>query len=353
MAEATTATSGEFALISKLRERLEGASGERSAVAAEVEIGSGDDAAVTVPSGATVTSVDLAVEGVHFRRETAPLRSIGHKALAAALSDIAAMGAVAGEAYVQLGLPPDLDDEGCLEIADGMASVLTEHGVVALGGDISRAPVLLLAVTVVGHAASAEAVVRRSGARPGDVVCVTGDLGRAGAGLQLLEQPALADAVAPALAEELVAAQLDPRPQLGAGRVLAAVGATAMIDVSDGLGADAGHLAESSGAALEIDAELIPIGAGVAEVAEALGEDPLAFAAGSGEDYELLVALPAAVVEDASQRLARDGVRLTRMGLVSAGRGVALRRGSGAELEIEGFDQLRAPSPPARSRDPG
>ena len=189
MAEATTATSGEFALISKLRERLEGASGERSAVAAEVEIGSGDDAAVTVPSGATVTSVDLAVEGVHFRRETAPLRSIGHKALAAALSDIAAMGAVAGEAYVQLGLPPDLDDEGCLEIADGMASVLTEHGVVALGGDISRAPVLLLAVTVVGHAASAEAVVRRSGARPGDVVCVTGDLGRAGAGLQLLSSP--------------------------------------------------------------------------------------------------------------------------------------------------------------------
>jgi thiamine-monophosphate kinase len=234
-----------------------------------------------------------------------------------------------------------------------MAEVLSEHGVAALGGDISRAPVLLLAVTVVGHAASAEEVVRRSGARPGDVVCVTGDLGRAGAGLQLLEEPSLADSVAPALAEELVAAQLHPRPQLGAGRALAAAGATAMIDVSDGLGADAGHLAESSGAALEIEAELIPVGAGVAEVAEAVGEDPLAFAAGEGEDYALLVALPPDAVEDASQRLARDGVRLTRMGLVSAGRGVALRRGSGAELEIEGFDQLRAPSPRARHSDPG
>ncbi len=345
--EATTATSGEFALISKLRERLEGAGGERSAVAAEVVLGGGDDAAITVPRGATATSVDLEVDGVHFRRSTASPRAIGHKAAAAALSDLAAMGATAGELYVQLGLPPDLDEDACLEIADGIADVAAAHGVVVLGGDIARAPVLVLAVTVVGHAPSEDGLVTRSGARAEDLVCVTGELGGAAAGLALLERPELAEVVAPGVAADLRTRQLEPRPRLAAGRTLAATGARAMIDVSDGLGADAAHLADASAARIEIEAELIPIAAGVREVAEACGTDPIELAAGGGEDYELLLALAEAAYDDAATLLARDGVALTRLGRVASGEGVALRRRSGAELEVEGFDQLRA-----RPRDP-
>lgn len=345
--------SGEFALISKLRERLEGAGGERSAVAAEVALGAGDDAAVTVPRGATVTSVDLAVDGVHFRRSTASPRAIGHKAAAAALSDLAAMGATAGELYVQLGLPDDLDEDACLEIADGIAGVAAAHGVVVLGGDLARAPVLLLAVTVVGHAPSKDELVTRSGARAGDLVCVTGELGGAAAGLALLERPELAGAVAPAVATELRTRQLEPQPRLAAGRALAGAGARAMIDVSDGLGADAGHLASASAVRIEIEVELIPIAAGVREVAEATGEDPIELAAGGGEDYELVVALGEAAYDDAVALLAREDVTLTRTGRVAEGEGIALRRGSGAELEIEGFDQLRARAPARASpQDP-
>jgi thiamine-monophosphate kinase len=351
VAEATAAISGEFALISKLRERLEGAGGERSAVCAEIVVSSGDDAAVTVPRGATVTSVDLAVDGVHFRRSTASPRAIGHKAAAAALSDLAAMGATAGEIYVQLGLPEDLDEEGCLELADGIAEVAAASGAVVLGGDLARAPVLVLALTVVGHAPSKDVLVTRAGAAAGDLVCVTGELGGAAAGLALLERPQLAAALAPAVATELRARQLEPQPRLAAGRALAGAGARAMIDVSDGLVADADHLAEASAVRLEIEAELIPIAAGVEAVAEAAGSDAIELAAGGGEDYELVVALPEEAYDEAAALLAGDGVRLTRTGRVAAGKGIALRRPDGAELEIEGFDHLRR-SPPAR-RDPG
>jgi thiamine-monophosphate kinase len=346
-------SSAEFQLIAKLRERLEGARGERSAAAAEVVAGSGDDAAITVPSGATVTSVDLAVEGVHFRRETSQPRAIGHKALAAALSDLAAMGAVAGEAYVQLGLPEDFGEDACLELADGLAALASEHGVAVLGGDISRAPVLIIAVTAVGHAASPGALVRRSGAREGDLLCVTGELGGAAAGLALLDDANLAEAVAPGIAAALRARQLEPQPRLAAGRALAEAGASAMIDLSDGLAADARHVADASGVRIEIDAELIPVAAGVTEVAEAAGADATAMAAAGGEDYELLVALAPESLEVAAPLVEGDGVPLRRVGRVVPGEGVSLLRGSGAELEVKGFDHFRgrplaAPPRPGR-----
>jgi thiamine-monophosphate kinase len=332
---------GEFELIAKLRERLGTQAGP------QVVVGSGDDAAVTAPPGATATSVDLFIEGVHFRRETAPPRSIGHKALAAALSDLAAMGARVGEAYVQLGVPPGLSEEDCLELADGLGAVARAAEAAIIGGDVSRAPVLILAVTVVGHAESADALVPRSGASAGDVLCVTGELGGAAAGLALLEDPHLLTDLPDPHAAALRARHLEPRPLLAAGQALAAAGASAMIDISDGVGADAGHLAEASGVRIEIESELIPAADGVAEVAAALGRDPLDLVSG-GEDYELLATLRPESVAEASGAVQASGSTLTEIGRVSTGSDVVLRRADRTESEARGFDQLRDPPSTAR-----
>lgn len=334
---------GEFELIAKLRERLGVAAGEPGSDrdASRVALGSGDDAAVTVPGGATATSVDLLIEGVHFRRRTAPLRAVGHKALAAALSDLAAMGAAPGEAYVQLGLPEDVDEAGSLELADGIAAVAREHGVEVIGGDLSRAPTLILAITVVGHAGSAGDLVRRGGTRVGDLVCVTGELGGAAAGLALLERAGLDGAVDPGQAAALRRRQLEPQPRLETGRALAAAGATAMIDISDGLGADAGHLVEASGVRLEIELARLPVQAGVAEVAAALETDAIDLAASGGEDYELLATLPPDAIDPARDTVEATGVRLAEVGQAVSGTGVVLRNADGSVREPSGFDQLR------------
>jgi thiamine-monophosphate kinase len=326
---------GEFELLARVRERLP-PDGPR------VRLGSGDDAAITVPSGATATSVDALVEGVHFDRDTASLAQIGHKALAAALSDLAAMGAEPGEAYVVLGLPPDLGEAGCIELLDGMATLARASKTSLVGGDVSRAEQLVLAITVVGHAAEPERLVSRAGAQPGDALVLSGDLGGAAAGLLLLERPELGKAIAPETAERLRLRQLEPQPRLGAGMALAALGATAMIDLSDGLGGDAGHLAESSGAGLRIDAAGLPLAAGVAEIASAAGHDPTQLAISGGEDYELLASVPAEQVERARKVVAEasEGLGLSPIGEVVAGEGVEIRRPDGRLLESVGFDQL-------------
>jgi thiamine-monophosphate kinase len=321
---------GEFDLLARVRERLPRPGGR-------VRVGSGDDAAVTVPGGATATSVDALVEGVHFSRDGAGLGQLGSKALATALSDLAAMGAEPGEAYVVLTVPPDLDEEACLEAVDGMVALAEATGTTLAGGDVTRGPVLAFAVTVVGHASTAESFVRREGARPGDALLLTGELGGAAAGLLAAGAavPGLSDRNSAALARR----QLEPLPRLAAGRALAAAGATAMIDVSDGLGADAGHLASASGVGLRIDAAALPVAEGVAELAAALDRDPLQLAVSGGEDYELLAAVPAAGLDLA--RLSEAGkVAMTRIGEVVAGRGVEIRLPGGRMLEPSGFDQL-------------
>jgi thiamine-monophosphate kinase len=335
---------GEFELLARIRERLP-AAGPR------VRLGSGDDAAITVPGGATATSVDALVEGVHFRRERATLAQIGHKALATSLSDLAAMGAEPGEAYVALGVPPDLDEDGCLELLDGMATLAAATATTLAGGDLSRASALFLAVTVVGHAPAASSLISRRGARPGDALVLTGEIGGAAAGLQLLEDPhrgtdfAFKGPMSPtktkSAVEGLVARQLEPVARLGAGRGLAGAGATGMIDLSDGLGGDAGHLAASSGVGLRIDAGGLPLAPGLEEAAGAIGGDPTELAVGGGEDYELLAAIPAARVEEARQAVRdAEGIALTRIGEVVAGAGVEIRLPDGRLLEPEGFDQL-------------
>jgi thiamine-monophosphate kinase len=324
---------GEFELLARVRERLP-APGPR------VRLGMGDDAAVTVPGGATATSVDAIVEGVHFRREHCGAGPIGRKALATALSDLAAMGAEPGEAYVVLGVPPGMGEEECLELIDGAAALAAETGTTLAGGDVIRAPALTVAVTVVGHADAPERFVTRAGARPGDALVLTGEIGGAAAGLLLLERPELADAVTPGTAERLRARQIEPRPRLDAGRALAAAGATAMIDLSDGIGGDARRLAEESGAGLRIDASALPLASGVAEVAAAAGRNPLQLAISGGEDYELLAAVPPERLVEAASATGEAGTTLTQVGEVVAAEGVEIRPPGGLMLEAEGFDQL-------------
>jgi len=325
---------GEFELLARLRQRLPPA-GPR------VRVGMGDDAAVTVPGGATATSVDAVVDGVHFRREHATPAQIGHKALATALSDLAAMGAEPGEAYVVLGVPAGMSEDECIELLDGIAALAERTGTTLAGGDVTRAPALTVATTVVGHAAAPERLVTRAGARPGDALVLTGETGGAAAGLLLLERPEPASALDAEAVERLRARQLEPHPRLAAGRALARAGATAMIDLSDGLGADAGHIAEESGARLRIDAAAVPVQAGVAEVAAAAGLDPLRLAASGGEDYELLGALPPERVEGAVAAVDQAGTALTVIGEVAEGEGVEIRLPDGRALEPSGFDQLR------------
>lgn len=328
---------GEFELLAKLRERL-------PRDGARVRLGSGDDAAVTVPGGATATSVDAIVDGVHFRREETDPRQIGRKALATALSDLAAMGAEAGEAYVVLGAPSDFSEAAFLELLDGFLELASETGTTLAGGDVTRAPALTLAVTVVGHADASEELVPRTGAHAGDLLVLTGEIGGAAAGRLLLDEPNLATALSSDTADRLRARQTNPTARLRSGRALAQAGAQAMIDLSDGLGGDAGHLARASGVALQIEAGSLPLARGLTEVAAAAGRDPLELAVSGGEDYELLATLPPDKLTEASTRLGEVAeTTLTPIGKVEDGDGVEIRLPGGGRLEARGYDHFGAP----------
>lgn len=331
---------GEIDLIAELRRRMLAAGAP--AHSPGLALGSGDDAAISVPGGATATSVDAVVEGVHFRIPPFTPANVGHKALAVALSDLAAMGSRAGEAYVQLGAPAGFGDERLLELADGLGAVAAAHGVALAGGDLVRAPVLFLALTVVGHAEKAEQLVTRCGARPGDLLAVTGELGGAAAGLLLLEHPSLEHGLDAATCDRLRARQLAPEPRLGAGRSLAAAGATAMIDISDGIGGDAAQLAASSAVAAVVEPGRLPLQLGVGEVADAVGSTPVAVAAG-GEDYELLVSLPEDRLPEAREATASAGLALTVVGTVESGEGARVSAGAESARWACGFDQRRNP----------
>src|SRR5215210_4340363 len=224
--------SSEFDLIAAITERLP-PPGPR------VKLASGDDAAVVEPRAASAITVDAVVDGVHFRLEEFGARAAGRKALAAALSDLAAMGAAQGEAYAVVGAPPELGDDELLGIADGLAEVAERESVSIAGGDLVRSPVLIISITAVGYEPGRNRLVTRAGARPRDVLAVTGELGGAAAALELLvgNEP---QGLSPDQRTSLLARQLDPVPRLKEGRAIAAAGATAMIDVSDGLGAGAG-----------------------------------------------------------------------------------------------------------------
>jgi thiamine-monophosphate kinase len=282
------------------------------------------------------------VDGVGFRRSWCPPRSIGRKAIGAALSDLAAMGAEPADVYVWIGMPADFSREDCLELCDGLAELAELQGAAVLGGDLTAAGMLAVCVTAVGHAGSVEEMVGRSGAEPGFAVCATGSFGGAAAGLMLLEHPELGEGLTDQVRRTVTSRQLAPEPRVAAGRALAAAGARAMIDVSDGLGADAEHLAAASGVGIEIAVDRIQRGEGVGEVAAAAGRDPDELMVSGGEDYELLCAIPRGALADCRSAVERTGTDLHEIGRVVPGGAVRLRLPGGRSIPVGGHDHFRA-----------
>jgi thiamine-monophosphate kinase len=254
-------------------------------------VGIGDDAAVlAAPDGRVVASTDLLIEGRHFRRDWSSPREIGGKAAAQNLADIAAMGAVPTALLVGLAAPGDLPVAWAEEMAAGLAAECSRAGATVAGGDISGAPLIMLGVTALGDLAG-RAPITRSGARPGDLVAVAGVLGHSAAGLALLQ----AGLTEPA---GLLAAHRWPHPDYAAGPDAARLGATSMIDVSDGLVQDLGHLAQQSGVRIDVASALLPASNALRAAADALGDqgpadqDPLDWVLRGGEDHGLVATFP-------------------------------------------------------------
>lgn len=325
---------GELSLIEAISRRLQ-AHGPR------VIAGVGDDAAVVRGAPVSVTSVDAVVEGVHFELGEGRYRhaDVGYKALGSALSDLAAMGADPGEAYLALAIPPGTTEAEALAIIDGASELATATGVSMIGGDVVSAPMLAVCVTVVGWAQLEQHIVYRSGAGPGDLVGVTGELGLAGAGLACMQGRVT---LAPAHAEPALKRTLRPLPRLREGAALASAGASAMIDLSDGLAVDAAHVGDASGVRLEIDLAALPVSAAVSEAAAQLGIPGWRLAASAGEDYELCLCMPQSRRQEAERALSQaGGAAITWIGQVaqaSNGQTGASFRIDGEEAELQGFE---------------
>lgn len=296
---------GEFGLI----DLLQGALPDHLRSSGTVPLGIGDDAAAWKPSPGTtsVITTDTLVEGNHFRLDWSDWRSVGFKMLAVNVSDIAGMGATPVLATISLALTGDELVDDLVEMYRGMADVASPHGIVIAGGDIVRTegPVVL-GVTVIGEG---RRLLQRDGARPGDRIVVSGTLGASAAGLALLGDYALRQKAT--TADLLVAAQLRPNPRVALGKVLAAHGATAAMDLSDGLLGDLPKILAASDVAARVDVRAVPVSPAVRAL---FPERWLDMALRGGEDYELLATVPAGALPAIIEAAREVGATLTDIG---------------------------------------
>ncbi len=328
----------EEALLLAIRKVL---SGDTAGVVVPV----GDDAAVVDPGPhQAILTADMLVEDVHFRRDTTSAHDLGYKAVAVNVSDVAAMGGSPRYGLACVALTPDIEMSWVMELYGGMREAADEHGMALIGGDTSRGDRAVVSVTVYGEVARGRAVLR-SGARPGDRLVITGSLGGAAGGLRLAE--AAPDDVKDILGSEWARSLLTnlerPVARVGEGQTLANAGATAMIDLSDGLALDLSRLCRESGVGAVVRLADVPIARGLAELSEAMDVDPVDLALHGGEDYELLATLPVAAVERTQQALTeRYGTSLTEVGEITEGPEVMAVLADGREgaLEPRGWDHF-------------
>ena len=318
---------GEFGLIERLAKAI-GAERPESLI-----VGIGDDAAAWRVNGSVVlATTDTLVEGVHFLAGRTPWADLGWKALAVNVSDIAAMGGEPQYALVTLGLPPETPVQGVDELYEGLRECAREYGVAVAGGDVVRAPQVMVSVAVLGRAEVAvdgrPRLMRRDAARAGYAIAVTGTLGRSAAGLRRLNEGAPAD-------DPLARAHLRPRPPLALARRAVQLGVPCAIDISDGLLQDLGHVCEMSGLGAVVRAAAVPLSD---ELRDAYADDALALACAGGEDYELLLVAP-------REPLAALGPEVSVIGemVESKKREARLVDASGEEMRVPvaGWDHLR------------
>lgn len=280
MTEGTLADVGEFGLIERITRDVP--------FSASVHVGTGDDAAVVASTdGRTVVSVDMMVEGRHFRRDWSTPIDVGRKAAASALADLAAMGARPRALVVGFAAPADLPAAWAVSCTAGLQEEAQVAGAVLVGGDVVQAPQIVISVTVIGDL-EGRAPVLRSGARAGDVVALAGRVGWAAAGLALLSRGFRSPKV-------LVDAQRMPIPPYAAGVAAAVGGATSMIDVSDGLVADARHVALASDVIIDLESSALEVPEPMQAAASAYNIDPREWLLRGGEDHALLATFPEGV----------------------------------------------------------
>jgi thiamine-monophosphate kinase len=345
---------GERELVRRIRERIPAGPG--------VRVGAGDDAAAVEAGPVVLLTADSLVEGVHFRRDTAPARLLGRKALSVNLSDVAAMGGVGRHALVSLCLPPEIELGWVDSLFDGLLERAAEAGVSIVGGNVARSRDTVVDVALLGEV---QTPLLRSGAQPGDAVVVTGALGAAAEGVDLLARGARLDedgelvatglwteSSAPAV-RECLRAQLDPHPPLALACALAERGlAHAAMDVSDGLSVDLAEVCRQSGVAARVEGGAVPVAPAVASLERARGGDALLLALHGGEDYELLLAVDPHRLGELEALAGVWGVPVCRIGeFFASDPAVFIRDGVGERaLPPGGHDHFRVAGTEGRPR---